>query len=332
MDSWVRSFMNGLLMVALAIGAIMLFNVYEGYLHPYINGYLGIEDRTLLVILLLAFLVGFSLSARREDDDIQDLVRGPNRIFNGPNSRVRAAYEPSEVEEIELVQDAYIAYLQDRIAKLDENQPIVLKIKLLPPTKVEFNFLGRTMPLQRDIVLYYLEALKDFPNFKYVIFVDWFNRFLFFTKASQFRKDIEPIAGTHLIDLINANRVQELSALAPFNPHAVTNHASNMKALRFMANKEISEVMMVSHSWGRRAIGVVELSRLLSVMLAPKRPPKKSEKMKKKPSAQPMYDDERQDPVLASEDDHGDGSHEVVTDDKRKEPIFGGGNVFEDDR
>ena len=320
------------MMVALAVGAIMLFNLYEGYLHHYISGYLGIEDRTLVVLLLLAFLVGFAATPKTEDDELQDFVRGPNRIFTGPNSRVRTAFEPSEVEEIELVQDAYIAYLQDRIAKLDENQPIVLKIKLLPPTKVEFNFLGRTMPLQRDIVLYYLEALKDFPNFKYVIFVDWFNRFLFFAKASQFRKDIEPIAGTHLIDLINANRVQELSALSPFNPNAVTNHASNMKALRFMANKEISEVMMVSHSWGRRAIGVVELSKLLAVMLAPKKAPKKSEKIKKKPSAQPMYDDERQDPVLSADEDRSDAPDNLVTDDKRREPIFGGGNVFDQDR
>ena len=337
MDSWFKSVFGGIVLAALVVGAIALFNYGEAYLLPYVEQYTGMADSNLLVVLLLAFLVGFALTSKHEVDERQDLFRSTSKAFAGPTSRVKTSYESSEVEEIELVQDAYISYVQDRVAKLDDEQPIVLKIKLHPPSKMDFYMRGRTMPLQRDVILYYLETLKKFPNFKYVMFVDWFNRFLFFTKASAFRDEIEPIEGTHIIDLLNANRVQELSELSMFNPHALTNHASNMKALRFMARHEISEAMVVSHSWGRRAIGIVELNKLLSTLLAEKKFGKRKPRPKKKPSAQPIYDDDRQDSILAEDEDvKPAGPPPLVTDDKRQEPILSngsdtdGGTVFDD--
>ncbi len=321
MDQWVRSLFGGLMLVAVAIGAVVLLKNYEGQLAPYINYYIDVDYTAFIFMCVMVFLVGFAMTSKRQADEIQDFMSHPGRIFTGPNTRVKPSSEPNEVEEIELVQEAHISYLQDRISKLDENQAIILKVKLHPPAKMDFHLFGRTIvPLQRDIILYYLEHLKKFPNFKYVVFVDWFNRFLFFSKANALRKEIEPIDGTHLIDLMNGNRVKELSDLNIFNPHALTNHTSNLKALRFMARNDISEVMITSHTWGRRMLGVAELNGVLSLLLAPKKK-KKEPKPKKKPSAQPLYDDGREDPILIEEEELPD-THDVVTDDRRHTPSF----------
>lgn len=271
MDSWVRSFFAGLLLAALAIGALSAFHTFSPYFEPLLREYTGMKDTSLIGVILLTFLVGFSLAHRREPEQLENAAFIRRGMFSAPNKRISPSISQNDVEQIDLVQEAYIAYLQDRIANLDENQPIILKIKLHPPSKVDFHFLGRTLPLQRDVMLYYMENLKRFPNFKFVVFVDWFNRFLFFAKASDFRKEIEPISGTHIIDLLNGNRVKELGDLPLFNANAVTNHASNLKTLKFMARKEIGDIMVVSHTWGRRVIGVVELNKLLGHLLAPKR-------------------------------------------------------------
>jgi|GEM_PF-2687858 len=271
MDNWVRAFFAGLFLAALGVGALAAFHAFSPYFAPLLEEYTGMTDTSLIGVILLTFLVGFSLANRPEPEQIESAAFMRRGMFSAPNKRISPSINQNDIEQIDLVQEAYIAYLQDRIANLEEDQPIILKIKLHPPSKVDFHFLGRTLPLQRDVMLYYLENLKRFPNFKYIVFVDWFNRFLFFSKADDFRKEIEPISGTHIIDLLNGNRVKELSELPLFNPHAVTNHASNMKTLKLMARKEISDIMVVSHTWGRRAVGVVELNKLLGHLLAPKK-------------------------------------------------------------
>ncbi len=271
MDSWIRSFFAGLFLAALAIGALMAFHTFSPYFEPLLREYTGMSDTSLIGVILLTFLVGFSLAHRREPEQIESAAFMRRGIFSTPNKRVAPSINQDDVEQIDLVQEAYIAYLQDRISNLNEEQPIILKIKLHPPSKVDFHFLGRTLPLQRDVMLYYLENLKRFPNFKYVVFVDWFNRFLFFTNANDFRKEIEPISGTHIIDLLNGNRVRELSDLPLFNANFVLNHYSNLKTLKLMAREEVSDIMVVAHTWGRRVIGVVELNKLLGHLLAPKK-------------------------------------------------------------
>ncbi len=271
MESWVRSFFAGLVLAAVAIGAMVAFDAFSPYFTPLMETYIGVSDSTLLGVILLAFLVGFSLAYRQEPEQAENFVITKQGLFSAPKSHVKPSIDQNDVELIDFVQDAYIAYLQDRIAKLEEDQPIMLKVKLHPPSKVDFHFLGRTVPLQRDVFLYYLENLKRFPNFKYVVFVDWFNRFLFFAKAEEFRKAIEPIEGTHIIDLLNGNRTKELSELTPFNRHFVHNHDTNLKTLKYMARQEVSEVMVVSRTWGRRVIGVVELNKLLGQLLTPKK-------------------------------------------------------------
>ena len=271
MDGWIRSFFAGLFLAALAIGALAAFHTFSPYFEPLLREYTGMSDTSLIGVILLTFLVGFSLAHRREPEQIESAAFMRRGIFSTPNKKVLPSVNQDDVEQIDLVQEAYIAYLQDRISNLDDEQPIILKIKLHPPSKVDFHFLGRTMPLQRDVMLYYLENLKRFPNFKYVVFVDWFNRFLFFADAGNFRTEIEPISGTHIIDLLNGNRIRELSELPLFNANFVLNHYSNLKTLKLMAREEVSNIMVVGHTWGRKVIGVVELNKLLGNLLAPKK-------------------------------------------------------------
>ncbi len=272
METWFKALFSGLVLATLAVLALIGINEYQPILEPLVERYTGMSDASLAGIILLVFLVGFALAFRTDAEEVDDIVHRGRKIFSSPNDRIKPAIDQNEIEEVEFVQEAYIAYLQDRTRDLDDTRPITLRIKLHPPAQSgELMFFRKASQIQRDTLLYYMEKLKRFDNFKYVVFVDWFNRFLFFAKADALRKEIEPIDGSHFIDLMNNYRIQELSDLPMFNGNWVSNHASNIKTLKLMAKKEVSEVMLVAHTWGRRYVGVVELNKLLHKMLSPRR-------------------------------------------------------------
>ncbi len=271
MGSWIRSLFSGLLLAGIAVGALAGWNFYGQEWAPLIEQYTGLSDSLLVVVVLLVFIVGFALGFPREAEQSENITVNRRSVFASPSARIKPTLDHSEVEEIDYVQEAYISYLQDRIRNLDHSKPVILKVKLYPPSPGDIPFLHRSGHLQRDVLLYYLEKLKDFDNFKYMIVVDWFNRFQFFAKAKEFREEIEPIDGSHIIDLMNGYRIKELSELPLFNNNWITNHTSNLRVLQTMAKNDINEVMVVSHTWGRRYLGVTELSKLLGRMLTPKK-------------------------------------------------------------
>lgn len=271
MDSWIRSLFAGLLLAGIAIAALAGWNIYGQEWAALIEQYTGLSDSLLVIVVLLVFLVGFALGFPRQAEQFENITVNRRSVFASPSARIKPTLDHSEVEEIDYVQEAYISYLQDRIRDLDHSKPIILKVKLYPPSPGDIPFLHRGGHLQRDTLLYYLEKLKDFENFKYMIVVDWFNRFQFFAKAKEFREQIEPIDGSHIIDLMNGYRIKELSEMPLFNSNWITNHTSNLRVLQTMAKNDINEVMVVSHTWGRRYLGVTELSKLLGRMLTPKK-------------------------------------------------------------
>ena len=305
MDSWFRSLFSGLLLAGLALAALAGWNLYGQEWAVLIEEYTGMSDSLLMVVVLLVFLVGFALGFPRAAEQFENLTINRRSIFASPTARIKPTLDHSEVEEIDYVQEAYISYLQDRIRDLDHSKPVILKVKLYPPSPGDIPFLHRGGQLQRDVLLYYLEKLKDFKQFKYIVVVDWFNRFQFFAKAKEFREEIEPINGSHIMDLMNGYRIKELSDMPLFNSTWITNHTPNIKVLQTMAKNEINEVMVVTHTWGRRYLGVTELSKLLSRMLT----------HKKHREHRPLLRASRADPK-----DQNTDSLALTSDDERAKP------------
>ncbi len=255
-DTWIRSVTTGVLLTIIAFAALVGINFVPSYINEMVHSATGLSDVSLIGILMLVFLVGFAAAAKSEPEmRFEGPGQGKKRVFPKANNPVVSSVQQNRVEEIECEEDGYVTYVRERTEQLAEDTNIILKIVVRP--KLEH---------KRDTILYYIDKLSQFPNFKYVAFVNRHNRFMFFAKASELKKEIETIQGAYIIDLLNANRFDELKMESFINPHAIFNHKSNMYALEMMAHKKLNEVMVVSRV-GNRIVDVLDIQSLVRGMI-----------------------------------------------------------------
>lgn len=268
-ENWLRSISAGIFLMLIAFGALAGFNYLEPYISSFVEEATGLTEPSFIGLLILVFLVGFAATYRQEVSEEGGFSIHAGRPGGLPSTRepVAALVNHNVIEEIELVEEAFVTHLRERTEKLDKSAPIVLKIQLRKEKENHLN---------RDTLLYYLNTLeKRFDNFKHVVFVDRFNKFLFYTKAKEFKKKIEPTEGTHLMDLINANRYEVLKAEDFIFHQSVPFRMNAMRALRLMAQKEWQDVMVISQGWAPRYLGVLELKDLLHRVLVDSKSPNK---------------------------------------------------------
>jgi len=243
---------------------LVLFNYAGPFVAPYVEEITGLSEPSFIGLLVLVFLVGFAATYRPGAEEEEIYPHGGHKqglpVTREP---VASLVNNNTSEEVDLVETAFVNHLRERTEKLDQNADVVLKIQL---RKEKDN------NLSRDTLLYYLTALeKKFPNFRYVVFVDRFNRFLFYAKAKEFRKKIEPTEGSHIMDLINANRYEVLKEEPYIFHQSIPFRMNAMRALRLMAQKEWQDVMVISQGWAPRYLGVLELKDLLHRVLVESR-------------------------------------------------------------
>lgn len=273
-ENWLKSIAAGLVLMLAVFAVLVGFNYIGPYIAPIVEEITGLSEPSFVGLLVLVFLVGFAATYRsaNETDDFFTSPGGSHKpglpVTREP---VASLVHHNTVEEIDLVETAFVNHLRERTEKLNENAEVVLKIQL---KKEKDNHLSR------DTLLYYITHLeKKFENFKYVVFVDRFNKFVFYTKAKEFRKKIEPTDGSHIMDLINANRYEVLREESYIYHQSIPFRMNAMRALRLMAQKEWQDVMVISQGWAPRYLGVLELKDLLHRVLVESRSSSKRNSM-----------------------------------------------------
>ncbi len=254
-ENLIRSATTGLVLMVIAFAVLIGANYLPSYISEAVQSSTGLSDVSLIALLMLVFLVGFAASSKVEQDIRFDGGGTKKRFFPKAGRPVVTSVQQNRVEEIECEEDGYVTFLRERTEQLAEDTNIILKIMVKP--KLEH---------KRDTILYYIEKLSQFPNFKYVAFVNRHNRFMFFAKASELKKEIETIQGAYIIDLLNANRFEELKMEPFINHHQIFNNRTNMYTLEMMARKKINEVMVVSRV-GNRIVDVLDIQSLVRGMI-----------------------------------------------------------------
>jgi len=175
--------------------------------------------------------------------------RGGAEISSRAQRRITPMHPTSDIEVI-YATDTHTDKHRfiDALSGLPKHQPVAMTLRLRP--KAEFN--------RDDLLLQASRVEQQAPAYPYVHVVDQRNGFLGFTTLRDFQVALDGMDARHILDLLNAGRVDELAQAYGFlNRHWVFDKASNLDALQAMANEKTNAVMIVRPS-SKRVVGVVD--------------------------------------------------------------------------
>ncbi len=168
-----------------------------------------------------------------------------------PNSET---IEPS-VEEMQILEKEGIRSMQQKKSSFDESKPIVMT--MIIGKGPYYNFYGFTQ---------YMNFLSQYPNFKFVVFLDTSERFVAYMPSWAFNGLIKlPELADEFINIINVGRSQDLYRYPSVIKDTISTKSTNIEALQLMTKDNLEALVVIDED--RKLKGVIEREQVLSKLM-----------------------------------------------------------------
>jgi hypothetical protein len=162
--------------------------------------------------------------------------------------------EPS-VEEMQIMEKEGLRVLQQRKLEIDKTRPLIMTI-----------ILGKENYYVRRAVIEYLKFLEQYPNFKFVVFLDKNNRFVAYMPSWAFTRVINlPELGDEFIQIINSGHTQDFYLFPGIIKDTISTRSTNTEALQQMTKEHLEAIVVIDED--RKLKGVIEREQITSKLL-----------------------------------------------------------------
>lgn len=221
-----------------------------------VKSVLGIEGDIAFTTLLFAPLVAYAIIS----DKIQEF-KGPGgleaKFAKTASESVNIASEevkPS-IDEMSVVRKESLGLLEQKKREIDESKPMVMILEV-----------GKGDYYDVYALREYIEALSQFPNFKFVVFVDNNQKFLAYMPSWALKGLLNQIElGESFIYTINQGNRSNLFRYPGVLRDTIDTHSTNADALREMMRQNLEALVVTNES--NQLVGVVEREQVLSRMM-----------------------------------------------------------------
>lgn len=159
--------------------------------------------------------------------------------------------ERVEVDHNEQIAKEGLDRLYQQTEKLDTNRAPVMVIT------IGFKYLT-------GILIEYIDVLKRFPKFKYIVFRDLKKRFIAFVSIDDFEQKLTSNS-EQIIESIKHDKIEDYFDTKKLVKQTVLNEATNASVLQMMTQEQLQAVAVVNNSFS--FIGIVEREQLLGRMI-----------------------------------------------------------------
>jgi CBS-domain-containing membrane protein len=213
-----------------------------------------IEGDAVYVSLLLLPIIVYAIFSGR----LKELRAGglEAKFEDVAEQSVESASETIELstEEMETVDKRDIGELKQRLQNLDKSKLIILTLTL---GKKENN---------RDVVSKYIEALRQYRNFKFVVILDSENKFVAYITSWDMEKILKSDKwGNEFVRIICEDDRKNLKRYPEVITKTVSTKATNLDALNEMTAQHLEALVVIDEN--KRLKGVVERDQIQSELL-----------------------------------------------------------------
>jgi hypothetical protein len=209
-------------------------------------------DAVYVALLVIPFAAYAVLSGRVAE------VKGPGgweaRFAEVATATVDPSSETLPVEELQVVAKMGTDALSMMQERIDESEPIVMTMRV-----------GGTRYSPRAVRLY-LDTLSHFPNFKFVVFLDGWDRVLGYMPQWALKALLaDPQLGRRFLGDLTAGRVKSLLMFPGIVRKTISENEPNSRALQEMEEQNLEALVVTDET--RLLKGVVEREQVLSRMM-----------------------------------------------------------------
>jgi CBS domain-containing protein len=212
-----------------------------------------IEGDAVYVSLLLLPIIVYAIFSGR----LKELRAGglEAKFEDVAEQSVESASETIELstEEMETVDKRDIGELKQRLQNLDKSKLIILTLTL---GKKENN---------RDVVSKYIEALRQYRNFKFVVILDSENKFVAYISQWKMETILNSDWGDIFVSIISEDKREDLKRYPEVIFKTVSTKDTILNALNEMTAQNLEALVVIDEN--KRLKGVVERDQIQSELL-----------------------------------------------------------------
>jgi hypothetical protein len=238
-----------------ALGISLLFFILGLSSLWYISNYLNfVGDITPSFIILLPVLTYLILAGKIGE------LKGPGgleaKFIKTGKAQIEPDLEIKSWEDLEIVEKSggpLLKSIQDKIVNLDDSKPIILTLTV------------GSNRYDAGMVLNYVKALSQYKNFRFIVLLDFDERFVAYVQSQSMLQILENIGlGNEFITKINEGDIRDIQLYPGVITRTIDRSTSNIEALREMTEKNMSGLLVVDN---KKIVGVVEREQISSKLL-----------------------------------------------------------------
>ena len=162
--------------------------------------------------------------------------------------------EPS-VEEMQILEKEGLRVLQQRKLEIDKTRPLIMTM-----------IMGKGHYYSWHAIVEYMKFLEQYPNFKFVVFLDKNNRFVAYTRSWTLTGLIRlPGLGDEFVQIINEGRTQDLYRFPGIIKDTISTQSTNTEALQQMTKEHLEAIVVIDEE--RKLKGVIEREQITSKLI-----------------------------------------------------------------
>lgn len=216
------------------------------------KAWFGLQGEAVYAVLLLSPLVVYTiLSGRLSELKAGGLEAKFASIASQTVEITAETVEPS-IDEMSIVTKGGVRELRSQFQSLDESHPIILTL-----------ILGRSGYYARSALVEYMDALLQYPSFRFAVILDQDNCFVAYLPSWTMWQILRKEAlGEELIAIINGGRLRDLQAFPGVVTRTITTSTNNLDALREMTSQNLEALVVIDAK--KQLKGIVLREQILS--------------------------------------------------------------------
>jgi CBS domain-containing protein len=159
------------------------------------------------------------------------------------------------VEQMQIVEKGDLSELKRTVLNVDESKPMIVTA-----------ILGKQAYYDRNALLQYVQALSQYRNFKFIVFLDSEGKFVAYMPSWMVVQTLKMESlGNELIQVVNQSRIQDLKRFPGVIMKPISTSRTNREALQQMTEQNLEALVVIDEE--NRLKGVVEREQILSKLM-----------------------------------------------------------------